>query len=48
MWIISDDFYHMADMNAIRSYEWNEGRNEGLTLAVRIIAESQTGMSENR
>ena len=30
MWIISDDFYHMADMDAIRSYERNEGREEGI------------------
>ena len=29
MWILSDDFYYQADMNAIRSYERNEGRIEG-------------------
>ena len=29
MWILSDDFYYQADMNAIRSYERNEGRLEG-------------------
>lgn len=60
--------YAQADINAVKSYERNEGRIEGLregrieglregrnegrieglTLAVRIIAESQAGMSDEQ
>lgn len=40
--------YAQADMNAVRSYERNEGIHEGLALAAQIIAESKSGMSDEQ
>lgn len=44
--------YAQADMNAVRSYERNEGIHEGihegLALAARIIADNRAGMSDEQ
>lgn len=40
--------YAQADMNAIKSYKRNEGRREGLTLAIKIIAESQARIADDQ
>lgn len=44
--------YAQADMNAVRSYERNEGRHEGihegLAIAARMIADYQYGMSDEQ
>ena len=46
MWILSDDFYYQADMNAIRSYERNEGRVEGKAESIIEIG-LDLGLSED-
>ncbi len=44
--------YAQADINAVRSYERNEGRHEGihegLAIAARMIADYQSGMSDEQ
>ena len=44
--------YAQADMNAVRSYERNEGSNEGihegLALATKIIADRKAGVSDEQ
>lgn len=44
--------YAQADMNAVRSYERNEGIHEGihegLALAARIIADNRSGLSDEQ
>lgn len=40
--------YAQADINAVRSYERNEGIHEGLALAAKIIAESKSGTSDEQ
>ena len=40
--------YAQADLNAVRSYERNEGIHEGLALAAKIIADSKAGVSDEQ
>lgn len=39
------NFYHMADMNAVMSYERNEGREEGIKGMIETCQE--LGLSRN-